>query len=70
MAFEKFEWECINNDEDFAGVFSHTYRAKVIGGWLVRHMDVGYDDENAHTVSSSMVFIKDITHEWKLPQHG
>ncbi len=34
-----------------------TYRLKVFGGWIVRH--------NREDVSS-MVFIPDVNHEWKI----
>ena len=67
MAFEKFEWECIFNEfEEENQLVSYTYRAKVIGGWLVRHEDIVTDDDGiAKRSTMSMVFIKDITHEWK-----
>lgn len=33
----KFEWEMIYDDEVSNNSFSNTYRAKVIGGWVLRH---------------------------------
>lgn len=52
-----FEWELI-----FDGAYDHTYRAKVIGGWLVRHRDHWGDNE----VSTPMTFIPDAQHEWEI----
>lgn len=47
-----FEWEFVDQQGS-----THTFRAKVIGGWLVKI----HDHEQMNTV-----FIKDITHEWQL----
>lgn len=44
----KFEWELIPPTEA-------TYRAKVIGGWIVYHFE-------------SMVFIPDPEHNWEIDQ--
>jgi len=48
----KFEWEYIK-----CGAFPDTYRAKVIGGWIVRS---SYCDGDGNTIS--MVFIPDHNH--------
>ena len=57
----KIEWEQIYEDSDHVRD-DITYRAKVIGGWMVRHRNrVGEDGENC-----SMVFIPDANHNWEL----
>ena len=68
----KFEWEDIYTSEDaFSNIFMETFRAKVIGGWIVSHQ-ILLDEEkkecldgwsNAH---NSMVFVPDPDHEWEI----
>lgn len=59
----KFDWELIYDEDDEK--FNLTYRAKVIGGWIVRHYNLElYREETSP--SSSMVFIPDINHDWKI----
>ena len=69
MTFERFEWQLIADDEVQPDEIAHyTHRAKVLGGWLVKCTDV--NQVNGQLTSTSCVaFIKDITHEWKLPQY-
>lgn len=57
----KFEWEVLI-EENISDGFN-TLRAKIIGGWALKHMC--WDDEN-HTQSESMVFIPDPNHRWKI----
>jgi hypothetical protein len=58
----KFEWELIQ-DEWGDYTFS-TYRAKVIGGWLIRNtVEV---DENNQSISTSIIFISDPEHKWEI----
>ena len=53
-----FEWDRIddNGNED-------TFRAKVIGGWIVKAYRYG---EGETAGSSSMVFVPDPHHNWKV----
>lgn len=66
----KFEWEEIYfSDNYYENVYMETSRAKVIGGWLVRHqMLVDEDRENEFegwtNSQNTMVFIPDPNHEW------
>lgn len=57
----KFEWETIKYDRDSAG----TYRAKVIGGWLVKSRTGHFA---ASPRSETMVFIPDAKHEWTIEE--
>lgn len=66
-------WEEIynNSSEHEQEWFESTYRAEVIGGWLVRH-EVCYDYNYHNKAGSegwdrrqhSMVFIPDNKHQW------
>jgi hypothetical protein len=66
-------WEKIyinNNEELMEHHYEATYRARVIGGWLVRHV-VAYrydgnvnDDEGWKKREISMVFLPDPNHSW------
>jgi len=57
-----FEWQMIDKKER-----GYTQRAKVIGGWLVRTYDLNIDPEETESmVCTSMIFISDINHEWKI----
>jgi len=71
----KFEWEEIwNNQEPHAEEYDEaTYRAQVIGGWLVRHLNAcdhfsekGNNDQYWMERRSSMVFIPDPEHRWEV----
>jgi hypothetical protein len=65
----KFEWELIFRSED---KISNTWRAKVIGGWLLRDFHCIYVDnfktsKNAtrdYTLSNAVAFVPDPNHEW------
>ncbi len=50
-----FEWEALETQR------GKTFRVKVIGGWLIntRHVD-------ANSASSTMTFIPDPNHEWRV----
>lgn len=78
----KFEWEEIdnNNEQKEQNWWEATYRAKVIGGWLVRHecaheyIFYSSEDEN-HDVGEewakrfyTMIFIPDIDHKWEISE--
>ena len=59
----RIEWDEIYEDNQRDDI---TLRAKVIGGWLVRHRSrVGYDEER-----HSMVFIPDANHTWEKRELG
>lgn len=54
----KFEWELIEeNIRDQSGKKPNTYRATIIGGWLVKHTT----DQGV-----SLVFVPDPDHEWAI----
>ena len=59
----KFEWELI--DDASNEYWNCSFRAKVHGGWIVRHFHQLSDDD-ALTPSSSMVFVPDIYHDWRI----
>ena len=67
----KFEWELIYKSEDFV---TKTYRAKVIGGWLIRDFQCIFVDNHKtlktgtrdYTISNAMTFISDPIHEWSI----
>lgn len=56
-----FFYERIDGDND---VYNHTHRAKVFGGWIVRHIREGVSDSECDNVT--MVFVPDVYHEWKV----
>lgn len=72
----KFEWEEIANNEAKNDVWEATYRAKVVGGWLVRHEHYfmyryWLEDESPYEKREGfekqnqiMVFVPDPNHEW------
>lgn len=75
------EWEEVynNSDERHDLHFECTHRAKVIGGWLIKH-SICYlntdDDENDINLTEgwkrreiSMVFLPDPYHDWGLSIH-
>lgn len=55
---KKIEWMWEKLDET-------THRAKVIGGWLVRHNTVECTNKRT-CISDSMVFLPDRDHEWHI----
>ena len=56
----EFEWEELERQEIPLGApYSNSHRAKVIGGWLVRH----YWQASG---TSSLVFIPDEYHTWEV----
>ena len=68
----KFEWEKISEQEEKGVFWFATYRARVMGGWLVRTFDLSKQYAGAATFdlaiskSESMVFVPDGTHRWSL----
>lgn len=69
MSAIEFEWEKISEEKEDGVFWFATYRAKVIGGWLVRTFDLtkqhrGLDP--ALSTSESTVFIADRMHEWQI----
>ena len=59
----KFDWEQIYRTDGF--VDSHTWRAKVIGGWIIRHQcwsDTA--DDGSAPVATSLVFLPDPNWDW------
>lgn len=67
----KFEWDPIG---ETGNMNRWTWRAKVIGGWLVREdiyrMPIGkaITDEDEYAISSSMVFVSDPQYEWEIDE--
>ena len=63
----EFRWEKIF-DEIIAGRRKSTYRAKVLGGWLIKdeRWDRSESQEALETVSISTVFIQDSEHVWEV----
>ncbi len=64
----KFEWELLKRSED---KISETWRAKVIGGWIIKEFDCIYVDNLSrgsrdYSLSNSIIFIPDKNHEWDL----
>jgi hypothetical protein len=70
----KFEWEIINDSSGSNNIFwEATYRAKVIGGWLIRFeccsdSVANVDDPNADydIRNHNLIFVPDPNHEWKV----
>jgi hypothetical protein len=64
----KFGWKQIHEDDD-ALFWEGTYRAKVPGGWLVRHESaynyMSDEDDFVHR-THVMNFVPDPNHEWTL----
>lgn len=59
---KRIEWEWEKLDEA-------TYRSKVIGGWLILHVNslaVTDGKNRATSMSESMVFLPDRDHEWSI----
>lgn len=65
----KFEWELIFTSED---KISETWRAKVIGGWIIRDFHCAYYVDQKlctirdYSLASSITFIPDPNHEWSI----
>ena len=57
----KFEWETIKNLPS-----CKTYRAKVIGGWIVQNNTLIHPETRESAMTESMVFIPDYTHKWEI----
>ena len=55
MARYRLEWEWETLDDN-------SCRAKVIGGWLVRH----WSNDGRRITSDTMVFVADRDHEWSI----
>ncbi|CAK0777720.1 hypothetical protein CCP3SC1AL1_910014 [Gammaproteobacteria bacterium] len=53
-----FEWDLI-----YKSTYNETWRAMVIGGWLVRHRELGSDNGGE---ALSMVFIADPSYSWEI----
>jgi len=71
----EFEWEEINNNSKIEDQnwFEATYRAKVFGGWLIRHEicnNYSYEledgDEGYLERRNNLIFIPDCMHDWKI----
>jgi hypothetical protein len=63
----KFEWEKIYNAHNTEGG-TNTYRARVIGGWIITtntYTNI-LNDGNERSISESIVFIPDAKHEWEI----
>lgn len=58
----KFKWEIISD-----GMLGDTMRAKIHGGWIVKHNLFGEEsEEGGFSVATSMVFIPDPHHCWRI----
>ncbi len=78
--YSKFEWEiiCVDSGQGENGQHDNlTWRAKVFGGWLVKHdmistfsspKDSTYYHKNDYdtkfSTTSTMTFVPDLKHEW------
>ena len=69
----KFEWEEINrvaecNEELNFNRVDFTLRAKVYGGWMVKHEFIWWPTTKTNVLSTidteSMIFVPDSNHEW------
>jgi hypothetical protein len=59
-----FGWEWLADSTHW-----YTYRAKVFGGWVVRHLE--WDTEKKgmpQPLTVAMVFIPDPNHEWEIEE--
>ena len=56
----KFQWEEINITGNYA-----TYRAKVLGGWLVV---LNNCDSDGKLRTNNMIFLSDKKHEWSIEE--
>ena len=58
----KIKWEKIGTSDNGSG----TWRARVIGGWLVNNLTIieTHKDGTQRTATESMVFIPDTQHVW------
>jgi len=59
-----WEWELL---ESSMSDNSSTWRAKVIGGWIVKEEVYNHDDLET-PINSSMVFLPDRDHEWVIKE--
>lgn len=60
----KFEWEIIDQKSNDT-VLNKTFRARVIGGWVIRKF-YAFNTVNKISMNESMVFISDPNHEWSI----
>ncbi len=58
----KFEWECIDDNNTLDQFGDYTSRAKIPNGWLVKNEVYIFEKG----VASSMIFIEDRNHNWKV----
>ena len=54
---KNLEWEWEQLDEN-------THRAKVFGGWIVKHFSYVMKGENVTYCAESMVFVSNVNHDW------
>lgn len=68
----EFLWESIwNNIEENDEIWEETVRAKIVGGWLIKHeIRFGLHDQEDEwkNVKNSLVFVPDAAHEWQLKE--
>lgn len=53
--FIQFKWEQL---------CENTFRAPVIGGWIISHG--GYSTDTGDEISTSLVFVPDPNHSWEI----
>lgn len=78
----KFDWVLIYDNSHLkqCAFYEATYRAKVKGGWLVRHEVLTdyqcpiesenryVDEEGFQNVNNVMAFVADPNHEWEIDE--
>lgn len=61
-------WEVILEEQIADNLMQTTYRAKVVGGWIIRHevlLDTREGDLDGWSNSNnSMIFLADVHHIW------
>ena len=69
----KFEWKLVSKSEDN---ISNTWRAEVIGEWLIRDFHCIYVDNyktsktgtRDYSLSNAVTFVSDPNHEWAIEE--
>lgn len=61
----KFDWETIHDPD--SDNYDTTYRAKVQGGWIVRHFELDLNNK-PRIPALAMVFVPDQEHEWVIEE--
>jgi len=62
----QFKWECISEIGASFEDIQKTYRAKVIGGWLIREQFSSIGGLNEDYTNIFITFLSDEDHEWEV----